>query len=231
MDFEEKPQFNDHYEFVDKHIQQHFDEARIDVFHEIPTLDIHLDVYHIKPENAAFDVLITSGMSSMAMNVSNIRENSHLYQFAELMTLIPKGIDFGSNYPSGSRYDWIISMLKASAKFPHFYNAWVGVGHTIQAHEKLEPYSSDTNYCGCIVLPTMTFSKDFQKFKTSNGIINIYSLFPLYKEELEFKIQNGYNEFMQFLIKHNASEIMDFDRTNYFKNDLKVVDKIKRWFK
>ena len=151
-------------------------------------------------------------MSSIPMNVKEI------------------GIDFGKVYPSGTKYDWVISMMKQSAKFPHFYDTWVGVGHTIQADEEMNPYSDDTNYCGCLILPTMTFPQDFQVIDSPNGIINIYGLFPLYKEELEFKIENGFSEFIKFLIKNNTKEIIDFNRVNYCKN-VDAVDGLKRWIK
>ncbi|NJL76120.1 MAG: suppressor of fused domain protein [Saprospiraceae bacterium] len=217
MDFRDKEQYQQHYELIDEHIEKFFKDADIDVFHEIPTCDIHLDVYHIKPRNVEFELLLTSGMSSIAMNVSEIPKDSESYRFAELMTLIPKGIDFGIMYPSKTKFDWIISMIKQSAKFPHLYDTWIGLGHTIQADEEMKPYSDDTDYCGCLVLPTMTFPKKFQKIKSSNGLINIYGLFPMYKEELEFKIEHGFNEFIQFLIKNNTKEIINFKRINYCK--------------
>jgi len=229
-DFRDKQQFTDHYNLVDKHIDNYFTDGDINVFHEIPTLDIHLDVYHIRPKNSAFEILLTSGMSSIPMNVSEITEDSDSYKFAELMALIPKGIDFGKMYPSGSKHDWIISMVKQSAKFPHFYDTWLGVGHTIQSDEEMKPYSDDTNYCGCLLLPTMTFPKDFQTIDSPNGTINIYGLFPLYKEELEFKIEKGFNEFIKFLIKNNTKEIIDFNRANYCKNG-DAVGTLKRWTK
>ncbi|HEY0742398.1 MAG TPA: suppressor of fused domain protein [Chryseosolibacter sp.] len=229
-DFRDKPQFPDHYALVDQHIERYFKGSNITVFHEVPTLDIHLDVFHIRPKNSTFEILLTSGMSSLAMNVSEIHKNSDSFKFAELMALIPKGIDFGKIYPSGSKYDWIISMIKQSAKFPHFYDTWIGVGHTLQADEEIKPYSADTNFCGCLVLPTMTFPKNFQTIESRHGTINIYGLFPLYKEEIEFKIKNGFNEFIKFLINNNTKEVIDFDRPNYC-TDVGTVDKLKRWTK
>ncbi len=83
----------------------------------------------------------------------------------------------------------------------------------------------------CLVLPTMTFPKDFQKIDATNGTINIYGLFPLYKEELEFKIEKGFDEFIKFLIKNNTKEIIDFNRVNYCTEKTDTVDKLKRWTK
>jgi hypothetical protein len=74
----------------------------------------------------------------------------------------------------------------------------------------------------------MTFAKDFQTIESSNGTINIYALFPLYKEELEFKIEKGFNEFIKFLIKNNTKEIIEFDRVNYCKK-LDTLEALKRW--
>ena len=215
MDFRDKKQYHDHYELISEHIDKYFGDVKINVFHEIPTLDIHLDVYHISPADANYDVLLTSGMSSIAMNVTEIPEHSESYKFAELMTMIPKGTAFGKIYPSNIKSDWILSMLKQTAKFPHFYDTWIGVGHTIQAEAELKPYSDQTKYCGCIVLPTMSFPEEFQTVKSKEGEINIYGLFPLYKEEIQFKIEHGYNEFVEFLIKNNTPEIIDFDRVNF----------------
>lgn len=229
-DFRDKPQYTEHYELVDQHIGSYFDGCSITVFHEIPTLDIHLDVYRIRPTNSQFDVLLTSGMSTIAMNVIEGAKNAASLRFAEVMALIPKGIDFGKIYPSGTKYDWIISMVKQTAKFPHFYDTWIGVGHTLQAHEQLKPYSNDTDFCGCLVLPTMTFPVAFQKIKSPHGIINIYGLFPLYKEELQFKIEYGFNEFTKLLIANNTKEVIDFNRTNYCKQS-GPVDRIARWTK
>jgi len=212
MNFREKQQYFDHSEIVNNHIEQYFQDAEINIFHELPTLDIHLDVYHIKPNDADFDLLFSNGMSSIAMDVSEIPQDSDSYKFAELITMIPKGIDFGNMYPSKTPNDWVITMVKQVAKFPHFYDTWMGIGHTIQADDVMGPYSDSTEYCGCIILPTMSFPEEFQSIESKNGIINVYSLFPLYAEELQFKINNGYNDFADLLIENDCSEVIDFDR-------------------
>ena len=52
----------------------------------------------------------------------------------------------------------------------------------------------------------------------------------MYKEELEFKIRRGYNEFIKFLIKNNTKEIIDFNRVNFCEN-VGTADRLKRWTK
>jgi len=215
MDFRDKKQFEKNPDAVNKHIEKYFGNAETVVFHEIPTLDLHIDIFHIKPLQSDYEILLTVGMSSIAMNVSEIPTKPENYKFAELITLIPRGLEFGKFYPSGSINDWIITMIKQAAKFPHFDNTWIGIGHTIQSDAGMEPYSNNTDFCGCIVLPSVTLPEGFQRIKTENGIINIYSLFPIYEEELQFKIQNGYSAFLQYLIDNNANEVINFNRENY----------------
>ncbi|WP_099547105.1 suppressor of fused domain protein [Maribacter sp. 4G9] len=42
--------------------------------------------------------------------------------------------------------------------------------------------------------------------------MNIYNIFPLYRDELEFKIENGYNKLLDLLIKANGKEVLDLKR-------------------
>lgn len=232
--FLSKTQYHDRAEIISRHIDMYFDGAEVTVFHEIPTIDFHLDVFYIKLADSNFNVLLTAGMSSMEMNVAEIDGKSDQYKFSEVMALVPEDIDFGKMYPSGTRFDWIMGMIKQVAKFPHHHDTWVGIGHTFQATEEMEPYSSDTSFCGCLVLPTVTFPKEFATIECDEGCINIYSLFPLYREELQYKLQHGFSEFTQFLADNNAKEILDLNRINYLtnpkQNNSGFIDKLKGLF-
>ncbi|WP_103072304.1 suppressor of fused domain protein [Aquimarina sediminis] len=212
--FSNRKQYHEHTEWIDDHLSKFYDNNSISVFHEIPTLDLHLDVYLIKPENSSFNILLTSGMSTLKMNVSEQAENPKELEFAELMMLIPKSIEFGEIYSGENKNDWIISILKRTAKFPHFYDTWIGIGHTIQAEEDLTPYASDTQFAGALILPSVTFGKDFTEIHKNGRKINIYNILPLYKNEIEFKIENGYSKLLDLLIKANGKEVLDLNRKN-----------------
>jgi hypothetical protein len=218
--FSERKHYHEHAELIDEHLSKFFDNKLISVFHEIPTLDLHLDVYFIKPENSSFNILLTSGMSTLKMNVSEQAENSKDLEFAEIMMLIPKSIEFGQIYSRENKNDWIISILKRTAKFPHIYDTWIGIGHTIQAEENLKPYGNDTEYVGALILPSVTFEKDFTEITKNGKKINIYNVLPLYKNEMEFKIENGYNKLLDLLIKADGKEVLDLNRKNLIPKKL-----------
>lgn len=214
--FSNRKHFYEHQEWIDAHLAKFFDEDQISVFHEIPTLDLHLDIYLIQPKETDYNILITSGMSLLKMNITDQMENPNDFEFSELMMMIPKSIEFGKVYTGKNKNDWILSVLKKTAKFPHFYNTWIGVGHTIQAEEDLTPYGKDTDYVGAVILPSVTYDKDFTEIHRNGHRINIYSVFPLYKNELEFKVKNGYHKFLDVLIKANNTEMLDVNRENLF---------------
>lgn len=57
--------YEEHIECLDKHVSKYFNDAEITVFHELVSLDFHLDVLFIQPKDRNYNILITSGMSVM----------------------------------------------------------------------------------------------------------------------------------------------------------------------
>jgi hypothetical protein len=209
-------QFEDHYEALDNHLDKLFDQEDIRVFHEIVSCGIHLDVYQISPQDQGFKILLTSGMSSLRMNAPPDEEEEDL-GFAKLMMLVPREVEFGQVYPSTSCYAWMITALKETARLPHDNDTWLGIGHTVQHDADLQPYGENTKFCGGLILPSVTFEEDFTKIPTKHGVINVYSFFPLYREEIEYKIAHGYNQFIELLIKENLPELVNVERKSLIK--------------
>lgn len=212
--FQNREYFDEHYEWVIDHIDKYFPEAEVKVFHEIMTFDFKVYVHHIKTKSHKFDILITSGMSSLEMDIPKDTGNPDDFKFAEMMILIPKQIEFENVYTGDKKNDYLISMLKQTARFPHHEDTWIGIGHSIVSDADFEPYGSDTEFVGGVILPSVTFDEDFTKIQRNGRVINIYSFFPLYKNEVEYKINNGYNALLDKIIKANSKEILNPQRKN-----------------
>lgn len=179
-------------EAIDNHISKMYSDQEVVVYHEIVSDIVHLDVNYIKSDKHNFNILLTSGMSSLAMNVNESIDDWENYRYAEIMLLLPKELEiFTEFFIMNSNYDWIMGILKNTARFPHEYNTWIRDGHTIQANENFQSYYPETEYSGVMILSSMTFDDKFTKIKTPNGEINIYSIYPLYKPEIEYKIKHG----------------------------------------
>jgi len=214
----DRQQYHENIEALEKHLDQYFKTDEMTVFHEMLSLDFHLDVYFIQPKDRDYNLLITAGMSLLQMQVPESIPDKDNYAFAELMLLLPKSIEFSKVFPSEDKNDWIIGMMKEMARFPHHQDTFLTEGHTLQAwNDMAEPYSEHTRFTSCILLPSATFDDDFMQIPVEDRIINIYSLFPLYENELAYKIQNGYSSFFDLLAKGDVAEIFDEERQNLLR--------------
>ncbi len=86
-------------------------------------------------------------------------------------------------------------MLKENARFPHHYDTWLTIGHTLQATADMEPYAEQTEYTGVGILPSVNFDEDFTTIQAGENRINIYSVFPLYADEMNYKKQTDTTPF------------------------------------
>jgi len=211
--FRNRTSFDEHAEAISAHLDERYPSDELTVFHEVLSPDFHLDVYFVQSEKHNFNFLLTAGMSTLKMTVPDEVANPQAYQFAELMLLLPKSITFGK-VTGENPNDWLIAMLKETARFPHHYDTWLSIGHTLQATADMEPYDENTDFTGVVILPSVTFDEEFTSVQAGENLINMYSVFPLYADEMNYKIQNGYNALLDKLIEKNAQEIFDYDRAN-----------------
>lgn len=212
--------YSEHYEWVDDHINNFFPNAEIRVFHEFLAFDFKVHVYFIKLKDQPYNIFLTAGMSTLAMQVPEQIENKDELQFAEMMILVPKEINFDDYVVLNGKhkFEFIISMLKETARFPHHYNSWIGIGHSIAANEDFRPYDKNTKYVGGLILPSATFDDDFTEIRREGRVINLYTFFPLYKNEIEFKIESGYDALFDLIVEKNINDLFDNNRENLIKN-------------
>ena len=57
--------------------------------------------------------------------------------------------------------------------------------------------------------------KKFQKNDLTKGKINFYQLFPLYKEELEYKMEHDAETLLDLFSDDDIVPIVNIDRVNY----------------
>lgn len=206
-------------ELISEHIEKHIGKIEI-VFHEIVSDLVHIDVHWVKPtEQFPFHTLVTSGMSDKPMMVPEGLED---HRYAELCILLPEDwqID-GTNFQTmeeafkNENNYWPVPWLKVIARFPHEYDTWVGYGHTIPNGENAAPFADNTKL-GCMILfPSLNLGNKFFTLKKSdNKTINFYCLYPLYKEEMDFKLKNGSDALLDRFEKYKVTDIVDINRKN-----------------
>ena len=90
---------------------------------------------------------------------------------------------------------------------------WV-LGHSIYENEDMSPYAEHVDFCGAVILPSVTFESNFTEIRGNESKINIYSIFPVNKQELLYKKDLGYSAFLNLLIEANCAEMFDLNRSS-----------------
>ena len=199
-------------EAIEAHINARF--GRFDnVFHEIVSPDIHVDICVIKPEaERNYYTLVTMGMGAHRMNVP--RElNAKAFERAELLIALPPDWEIEN---SDEKWYWPLRWLKVLARLPGEHNTWLGYGHTVPNGQ---PFAENTKLCG--VLLTMPYFFGTQAASCNlpgGGEVNFYQVLPVYEEEMNFKIEHG-AEALENLFPDDFDLVVDIARKSVVDED------------
>jgi hypothetical protein len=200
---------------IGSHLSKYFSDDDIVVMHEIVSDSIHIDIYIVMPNKERdYYILVTSGMSSYPMKVPDANKNEC---YLEIVTLLPSNWQLNSEAFKNEDNYWPIRKLKTLARYPHVNSTWFGYGHTITNGSQSESMSSNNSFVGIILLPSVTLPKEFMEIVTDKKKVRLYSMIPLYKEEMNFKIKNGVESLVNKFVKFGVSDMIDVDRKNTCK--------------
>lgn len=174
-------------EAVEQHIQKYFGTFE-KVFHELVSPDIHVDICVVPPtEERNYYTLITMGMGAHQMNIPEELAEYGLER-AELVISLSPDWRLDEESMADERWYWPVRLLKVLARLPITSNTWLGWGHTMD-HQ--QPFAEDTDLCGAILTEPQNVNDDSRLCQLPGGKeLNFYQVIPLYREELEYKIQH-----------------------------------------
>lgn len=192
---------------VDQHIHTYFGSSE-NVFHEIVSPNIHVDIYIIPPSpERNYYILMTHGMGAHAMNVPEDLAGQKLER-AELFICLPPDWKV---VEEGEAWYWPIRWLKILARLPINEDSWLGWGHTI-ANPDGSPFAENTRFNGIILVNPGAFPQEASVCPLSDGDeVNFYQLLPLYQEEMDFKLSHSAGELLD-LFPEEDLETVDVDR-------------------
>lgn len=200
-------------ELIDKHLDLFFDENDdIVVFDEIESDVIHRDVYFVKAnEDRPYHILLSCGMSALPMKIPEDIDSS---PYAEVMILLPKEWNLEYDSFKDERNYWPIRLMKEIMILPHPDETWLGFGHTF-AHEDDEEFAERIGFNSVMLANSMELPDDFTQIELDNDeFVTIFTLIPLYKEELKFKKQNGATALLERFDQFGVEEIVKVGRPN-----------------
>ena len=174
-------------EAVEGHIQQYFGKFE-NVFHELSSPDIHVDICVVPPsEERDYYTLVTMGMGAHRMNVPKELAEYKLER-AELAIALPGNWKLKHEDLKNERWYWPIRLLKTLARLPIASDTWLGFGHTM---DNEEDFAKGTKLCAAILTgPQDTEDGSEICILPSGEEVNFYQVIPLYREELEYKMEH-----------------------------------------
>lgn len=183
------------------------------VLHEIVSPDIHLDIIMVPPTpEDNYYKLVTMGMGAYAMNVPEDLKDQEL-EHAELVLYLPPDWDLKSNKEKDY---WPVRYLKILGRLPLECDTWLGFGHTVHGDEKHEPFAENTKLNTVLLLNACNLLYENMDLRLSTGKkINFYQMFPIYQEELEYKLQHSLHELLDLFDDEDIMPVLNIDRKNY----------------
>lgn len=193
-------------EALDAHIEKYFGASE-NVFHEIVSPDIHVDIYVIEPTPARnFYTLITVGMGAHLMDVPEELDEYKLKR-AEMVIYLPADWDI---YNGDEEYYWPLRWLKILARLPIKHDTWLGWGHTVPNGG---PFADNTLLSGVMLINPEDVEEGAAICELPNGEeVNFYQVIPVYEEEMNYKIEHGAEGLLDKMA--DVSSVVDLNRRN-----------------
>jgi len=167
-----------------------------------------------------YHIFVTCGVSDDPMNVP---EEMAEYSRAELVIALPQSWSLGVRSIKDEENNWPMRWLKRVGRLPQDQKTWIGKGHTFSNGDPWQPIA-DTNFAGGLTLSPFGLPPEFFQLQTQQGeIITFYYLFPLYREEMDFKLRKGSEALEKLFHKQNIDFVLDLARIN--------VARKKSWFR
>ncbi len=194
---------------VENHIEKYFGNFG-EVFHEIVSPDIHVDIVIIPPSvERNFHTLITMGMGARKMDIPQKFNTYHLER-AEILVTLPADWDIKSN---DEKDYWPIRWLKILARLPITDETWLGWGHSIPNGE---PFAENTRLSGVVLQHPYVSGTEYCTCELPNDErINFYQIIPLYEEEMQFKIEHDTERLFKRFGK-GFSHVVSVGRESFF---------------
>jgi hypothetical protein len=182
------------------------------VYDEILSDQVQLYVLVFAPSDRRnFWTLVTCGMSARPMAAPKEMDDPSSCERAELIICLPSDW-FGSDLKQLARDGkaWPIEILKFAARFPHLYDTWLWIGHTLATEEPPEPFDPHTEFCAFAVAVPLGWPKEKWKMTAHDGrLISFLTIIPLHSGELQLALDKGFTALLDLFDEARVNELLD----------------------
>ncbi|WP_199884108.1 suppressor of fused domain protein [Anaerosinus massiliensis] len=167
---------------------------------------------HIIPasKDRKYITIFTTGMSDYPMDEA---EEAKETAYAELLIKLPADWPLEQKKMKDENNYWPLGWLRKTAHIPHLYDGVLGEEVILPNGEPPEPFAAKTKL-SCIMVCKPKEEK-MEKFITSKGkIINFYLIMPIYEEERNIALTEGYEYLLEKLNQNRIGDVLDIARKN-----------------
>ena len=205
---------------IGTHLSKFFKDEDVTFYPEIVSDKIHVDIYLISANmDRDYSILMTSGMSSLPMNVPDELKG---LEYAEVIALLPKNWPYDQKNFETENFYMPIRQLKELARFAHLHNSWLGKEHTIPNGNRPQSMDDRNSFAGVILLQSRTLPEEFLSIKKDTKTINIYLMIPLFQEEMDYKLKYGTDGLLSKFDIYGITEMIDISRKNTCKKKFMI---------
>ena len=199
---------------VKVHIDQYFGVyAQILTDHSNPEYPIEIAIIPPRLEHDYY-TLVTVGLSLHQMHFSEERREENLER-AELLINLPPDWKLTKDALKDETWYWPIRMMLATAYFSiEDPNVCLESRTTLMEGEDGVPFAEGTDLRGEILFWPGPFGQDAFACRLPGGEeVNFYQVIPLYREELQYKLEHGADALLD-LCSDESLEVIDPHRLN-----------------
>ena len=200
---------------VSNYIEQQYGKYDL-VGHEKVSTDIHCDIVIVPPtEEQPYYKLVTMGAGAYQMNVPK-KMRPYVCDRAEYVIYLPS--DWNLKSEKEEDY-WPLRMLKKVARLPIGTDDWLCYSHTVELTDDGSPVAANTKFNSCVLLVSKAKNQYVKPFNLGRGKkVAFYQLYPLYKEELEYKLEHSFYDLMDIVAEEELNnQVINIHRINFCK--------------
>lgn len=200
-------------------IRAHFDKlvGKADgAWEDMPGCDLPVTVHRIPPSvERPHWVLYTTGMSRFAMTLPD--DVQGVPTRAELVLVLPEDWfapwtpETGLVHILSHEGFWPVRELLTFAKFPHTYQTWLALGHTVPNGAPAEPYAGTTMLDGAVFLPPMSVFPEPEEchiqLDDDNQLALLTPVF-LYNHEMDYKLDRGLHALIDLFNRNGVDDVL-----------------------
>ncbi len=135
-----------------------------------------VSIYHFLPTpEHPYHALVSNGVSKLI--------NS--YEGVELVLLLPQNWNMTATGQKQSKNSWPLHWIMKVAKYIDHTKKYPSFEDYI-SNEGMKPIDSSVGYSSVLLMPTVSFGKDFFEIHLPNKIVRFCSLIPLFPQEVQY---------------------------------------------